>query len=90
MNRQTPAQPDGFIVGVTGHRQNSDADVCRLKGWSVGTVIEGDEGYGPTRIMITAIGERCVLARKLSHNGAETDSNETLWTVQLRDWKRVN
>ena len=88
--RQTPEQPDGFIVGVTSHRQQSDAYICRANCWSVGTNLEGDEGFGPTRIIITAIGERCVLARKLSHNGTETEWQETLWTVQARVWKRVN
>lgn len=87
---QTPEQPDGFIVGVTSHRQHSDAYICRANCWSVGTILEGDEGFGLTRIIITAIGERCVLARKLSHNEINTESGETLWTVQSRDWKRVN
>ncbi len=88
--RQTPEQPDGFIVGVTSHRQQSDAHICRANCWSVGTILEGDEGYGPTRIIITAIGERHILARKLSHNGVETASSESLWTVQAREWHRVN
>ena len=88
--RQTPEQPDGFIVGVTCRPPLTDAEVCRTNGWFVNTILEGDEGFGLTRIRITAIGERHVLARKLSHNGVETPSHETLWTVQLRDWKRAN
>ncbi len=31
-------------------RGSTDAETCRLNGWGVGTVLVGDEGYGPTTI----------------------------------------
>ena len=68
----------------------SDADTARTNGWTVGTRLVGDEGYGPTIIEITAIGEREVLAKRISHNGATVARRETLWTFSCRDWKRVD
>jgi hypothetical protein len=69
--------------------QKSDAEICREKGWQVGDVLEGDEGDGPTRILITAIGERHILAKELSHSGADRQRQESHWTVQAREWKKV-
>lgn len=67
----------------------TDVEICRENGWIVGDVLEGDEGYGPTRILITAIGEKQILARKLSHSGAGCQGSESHWTLQCRDWKKV-
>jgi len=67
----------------------SDAEICREKGWQVGDVLEGDEGDGPTRILITAIGERHILAKELSHNAADRQRQESHWTVQARERKKV-
>lgn len=58
------------------------AEICRRNGWAPGTVLEGDEGYGPTRIRITAVGERSILA--VAENGRESN-----WTLAYRDWKEV-
>jgi hypothetical protein len=64
------------------------ATICRERRWGVGTQLVGDEGSGPTVIQITAIGERNILARELSHNGKRaTHHNETLWTLGCRDWQ---
>ena len=68
----------------------SDAAICRDNGWVVGDVLEGDEGYGPSRIVLTGIGERGILARQISHNGEETRGTEHSWTLQCRDWSKVN
>lgn len=66
----------------------SDADICRENGWVIGTVIEGTEsGEGwsyTTRIVITAVGERDILAREVKRGGYESN-----WTLQYRDWKKV-
>ena len=67
----------------------SDAEICREKGWNVGDVLEGDEGYGPTQILITAIGEKHILAKELSHSGSDRQRCESHWTVQCREWKKV-
>ena len=69
----------------------NNAERCRQNGWSQGTRLVGDEGYGPTVIELTAIGERIVLAKMISHNGAEeTEPYEKVWTLQLRNWKELN
>lgn len=66
-------------------------EVARLKGWSVGTRLIGDEGWGPTIIEITAIGERLVLAKSISQNGvaAEASLGDSSWTFSCRDWQVV-
>ena len=67
----------------------SDADTCRRNGWLPGTRLVGDEGYGPTVIEITAVGERLILAKEISHNGGPPISprGEVTWTLVCRDWK---
>jgi hypothetical protein len=65
-------------------RDCSAADWCRLNGWGVGTILEGDEGRGPERIVITAIGEDSILAKRIG--GLDGDRSWVLW---CRDWKRV-
>ena len=63
----------------------SDADICRENGWAAGTVLEGDDGRGLVRIMITAVGEGTVLARQISRDG----SMEAIWTLKHREWREV-
>lgn len=61
------------------------AELCRRNGWSVGTKLIGDEGYGPCMIEITAIGIEKILARCVTpHN-----TDEGLWVLDCRDWKAV-
>ena len=78
-------------VSIT-QKQQSDADIARANGWTPGTQLVGDEGYGPTIIEITAIGEQHVLAKAISHNGKppQNGPHEGMWTFSCRDWKRVN
>lgn len=65
----------------------SDAETCRKNGWTVGTRLVGDEGYGPTVIEITAVGEKCILAKAISHRGKPTkEPREASWTLTCRDW----
>lgn len=63
----------------------SNADFCRRIGLAVGDFLIGDEGYGPDVIMLTAIGERSILARCVSRG----DERESLWTLDCRDWREV-
>lgn len=63
----------------------TDAELCRRNGWGAGTYLVGDEGYGPTTIEITAVGERCILARTVAPRRA----SETTWTLRNRDWNRA-
>ena len=65
----------------------SDADFCRRMGFIPGTRLAGDEGYGVTIIQLTAIGERCILAKEISHAGKTSDGDERTWTLSFRDWK---
>ena len=66
------------------------ADMCRTNGWVVGDSLEGDEGHGPTRIRITAIGETVILARPTHHNGNPLrETYESAWTLRYRDWRKV-
>ncbi|ORL01802.1 hypothetical protein A6F55_19105 [Prescottella equi] len=68
---------------------DNEADVCRRLGWGPGTLLEGDEGYGPSVIRITALGESAILARRVRCNGKPVSAREGLWTLSCRDWKRV-
>lgn len=61
----------------------TDADICRKNGWTVGTRLVGDIGYGPDVIEITAIGRGLVLAV------SEPLRCESLWSLTCREWKAV-
>lgn len=67
----------------------TSAAVCRENGWGVGTRLVGDEGYGPTVIEITAIGEGTMLAKRISQNGQPVTQRESSWALYCRDWKVV-
>lgn len=62
---------------------------CKRNGWKAGTYLVGDQGYGPTVILITAVGNEGILARKISHNGKSSDDWERCWTLMHRKWRKV-
>lgn len=67
----------------------TDAEICRTNGWKVGDVLEGADVYGGvTRIQITAIGQRNVLAVKVRDTG-QGDAYEHTWSLQCRPWRKV-
>lgn len=69
----------------------NSADICRERGWVVGTRLFGDEGYGPIVIQITGIGERSILAKAISFNGVKPKyDSEFTWSLIFRDWKIVD
>jgi hypothetical protein len=71
-------------------RGTTDAETCRLNGWDVGTRLVGDEGYGPTVIRITAIGDERILAIRETHNGEPPQfARENVWTLTCREWEPV-
>lgn len=68
-------------------RGKTDAETCRLNGWTVGTVLVGDEGFGHEKIRITAIGEKSILAKLIEdRNGNAVDGREGSWTLRYREW----
>lgn len=71
------------------HPGESDADFCRRMGWGVGQYLVGDEGYGPTVIKLTAIGEDAILARSITHRGDPQlgSPDESTWMLNHRDWR---
>ena len=76
-------------------RGATEAATCELNGWTVGTRLAGDEGYGVTVIEITAIGESRILAKKVSHDGVPAEDlryrpSEGRWTLRCRDWAEVS
>lgn len=69
----------------------TSAEYCNSRGYEVGTRLIGDEGHGPTVIEITAIGEECVLAKTISHNGVlETQLRESSWVFWCREWSVIS
>ena len=60
--------------------KETSAGYCRRTGWGPGTHIVGDEGYGPTTITITAVGQEDILARA-------DGRDENTWTLEHRDWQ---
>jgi DNA-directed RNA polymerase subunit RPC12/RpoP len=69
--------------------RSSDADTCRENGWEAGTLLIGDEGYGPAVIQITAVGEHSILARCIHRNGVAVDQSEHGWTLMCREWSEA-
>jgi hypothetical protein len=69
------------------------AETCRQNGWIVGDVLEGDQGHGVSRIAITAIGDRLMLAVEIWRNGKPLPADELSegsWSLNCRDWKKVS
>lgn len=78
-----------ITMETTHEDMREPAEICRERGWTVGTRLVGDEGYGPTVIEITAIGEEKLLAKTISHKGVPSSVGEGLWTLSYRDWNVV-
>lgn len=83
INRRTPEYAEPSTLGDP----RDAATICRAHGWTVGTRLVGDEGYGPTVIEITAIGERAILAKAIGHAGIREVRPESQWCLACRDWK---
>ena len=60
--------------------KETSASYCRRMGWGPGAHIVGDEGYGPTAITITAVGQEGILAKA-------DGRDENTWTLEHRDWQ---
>lgn len=90
---------------------SSSAQICRDRGWEVGNWIEGDTPPGKrvdirglyaarSRLEITAIGHRQVLAKAvgmwIAHTASDDppvfeslETDESIWDLHGRDWERV-
>lgn len=65
----------------------SEAEICRINGWSAGTRLVGDEGRGPEMIEITGVGRNSVLASRVDARGELGYERE--WTLKHREWRKV-
>jgi hypothetical protein len=70
-------------------RGKTEKETLELNGWGIGDILEGDEGYGPDRIKITAIGEQRFLCRwDYDCKGIFRDESGNT-TLQGREWEKV-
>jgi len=68
----------------------TEKETLILNGWGIGDILEGDEGYGPDRIIITAIGvERFLCMWDYKCTGVYSDECGST-TLVCREWKKVN
>lgn len=79
----------GDTVIATRNHRGSSAEVCRQNGWGPGTRLVGDEGYGPTVIEITAVGEHDILAKCIAHAEGAVEPHEGPWALWCRDWREA-
>ena len=68
---------------------STQRETLELNGWGIGDILEGDEGHGPQRILITAIGvERFLCKWDYKCNGVyAAESGQT--TLNFREWVKV-
>ena len=70
-------------------RGNTELETLVLNNWGVGDVLEGDEGHGPDRIWITAVGQELFLCRWDYGCTGEWSAEKGSTTLICREWKRV-
>lgn len=76
--------------GLCMKRGKTDRETLDLNGWGVGDILEGDEGFGPDRIKITAIGEQRFLCRWDYKCNDDFKEESGITTLAMREWKKVN
>ncbi len=71
-------------------RGSTEKETLILNGCGIDDILEGDEGHGPSRIKITAIGEERFLCKwDYKCNGIyDRESGST--TLVCREWVKVN
>lgn len=73
----------------TLHHSGAESAICLERGWKVGTLIVGDEGYGPTIIQITKLTPftaRC-LAHTVDGELRRCGDGPSNWVLWCRDWQ---
>ena len=68
----------------------TEKETLELNGWGVGDILEGDEGYGPDRIKITAIGEDKFLCRWDFKCKGIYKEESGCTTLEMRKWRKIN
>ena len=68
---------------------STERETLDLNGWTVGDILEGDDGFGPSRIKITAIGEELFLCRWKNMDTPEWENESGNTTLRLREWRKV-
>lgn len=84
-----------YVIAVTDDPEEQDeaseAGYCRKRGWDVGTRLEGEEicdgVKSKSTIMITALGEKKILAKCYTKDGWD---EERSWTLKQREWKKID
>ena len=67
----------------------SSAEICRRNNWTAGTILEAEDEFCTTQIVITAVGERCVLAKAIMRDSEPVEPYELNWTLEFRKWRKV-
>lgn len=76
-------------VSCTMRAGGEPAAIARARGWGPGTVIEGDEGYGLTRLRIDYLGRRILIATALRDDHVYAEGEEGQWVLWCRCWGEV-
>lgn len=66
----------------------TERETLDLNGWTVGDILEGDEGFGPDQIRITAIGEERFLCRWKYQNQDYWSRESGNTTLSCREWRK--
>lgn len=82
------ARKDLGLDGIM-KRGKTEAETLALNGWKVGDILEGDEGNGPDRIIITAIGEDRFTCRWDYKCTGEYQRESGNTTLSCREWRKV-
>lgn len=80
---------DKMTVSVVMQRGKTEKETLELNGWGVGDILEGNEGYGPSRIIITAIGEERFLCRWDNGCDGKFGRESGCATLTCRNWVKV-
>ncbi len=76
-------------MGTRNDRRHA-AEICHERGWGVGTLLTGNDGFGSMTIEITALGNQVMLARTVCHNGQPTAyGGDRSWRLSDRDWVKA-
>ena len=67
----------------------TERETIELNGWKVGDILEGGEGYGTDRILITAIGDEEFLCKWDEGCSGSFGKETCCTTLNCREWRKV-